>query len=177
CIVRQDGAKVHLNDDHPLLIAGRLAQEDFCILERRRGRYVLTAAVLCFPASWTLSEKMGRSIAGLHAPVEAFEAQLDKRIKRIFEALLPDTILMRGNALIYTDPDLHQPRSEGTVRSVDPSAPRWVRMERQTLRRLPRSEAVVFGIHTSLVPAETLPTDAFNALAVLKPELRIGVSA
>ena len=32
-----------------LKLVGSLVQEDFCILQKERGQYLLTAAVLCFP--------------------------------------------------------------------------------------------------------------------------------
>lgn len=174
---RPDSVGVDLTEDHPLVIAGRLVQEDFCLLDRRNGTHVLTAGLVCFPTSWTLSEKIGRSLTSLHGPVDAFDNRLALRLERIFHMLQPGTVLMRGNTLIYTDPDLHQPRRENEARPIEADLPRWVRVERQTLRRLPQSEAIVFGIHTSLVPAETLPDKAFKALAKLKPELTLGVSA
>jgi hypothetical protein len=46
-----------------------------------------------------------------------------------------------------------------------------VRVERQTLRRLPRTGAIVFAIHTYLVRAGSLDPDRFAALAALGPEL------
>lgn len=54
-----DGRKVSLSAD-PLVTLGQLIQEDICILQKPNGseEHILTAANLCFPASWTLREKL-----------------------------------------------------------------------------------------------------------------------
>lgn len=159
-ITRPDGVTVALAGGHPMAVAGRLAQEDFCILERRGEEHVLTAAVLCFPASWTLAEKAGRPLLGIHAPVESYDADIARRVQRLFDAIRPGQVLMRANALLYADADLHQPR-----RAVDrrprpaPGAPAFMRSERQCLVRLPRTGAVVFSIHTYVLRYEDLTVD------------------
>lgn len=148
-ITRPDGITVALEGDHPMAVAGRLVQEDLCILERRGQEHVLTAAVLCFPASWTLAEKVGRPLPGIHEPVESYDNDIGKRVQRLFDAIRPGQVLMRANALLYADPGLHQPRREGERRPRPAAgAPAFMRSERQCLVRLPRTGAVVFSIHT-----------------------------
>ena len=48
----------------PMIAAARLAQEDFLILDPTETGHVLVSAVLCFPASWSLHQKIGRNMAG-----------------------------------------------------------------------------------------------------------------
>ena len=57
---------------HPLDRAGRLVQEDLCLLLATDGRYRLEAASLCFPSHWRLSEKLGRSVGAIHGPVHHY---------------------------------------------------------------------------------------------------------
>ena len=149
---------------HPMAVLGRLAQEDFCILEKRGTEHVLTAAVLCFPASWTLAEKLGRPLGRIHAPVAAYVADVARRVERLFDALHPDRPLWRANALLCDDPTLHRPRREAGPRRAM-GTPRYVRSERQCLLRLPRTGAVVFSIHTSVVRLEDLTPEQAGALA------------
>lgn len=52
-----DGFKVETSVDDPLMSLGQTVQEDICLLQKQNQEHVLTAAVLCFPASWTLLEK------------------------------------------------------------------------------------------------------------------------
>ena len=159
-ITRPDGVSVALDGDHPMAIAGRLAQEDFCVLERRGEEHVLTAAVLCFPASWTLAEKAGRPLLGIHEPVESYDADIARRVQRLFDAIRPGQVLMRANALLYADAELHQPRHAGARRPrLAAGAPAYMRSERQCLVRLPRTGAVVFSIHTFVLRYEDLTAD------------------
>ena len=53
----------------PLELAGRLVQEDLCLLQPGDPGYRLVAAVLCFPAHWRLADKLGRPLAAIHEPV------------------------------------------------------------------------------------------------------------
>ena len=64
--LRPDGVTVLLDPAQPLMTLGRLVQEDLCLMERQGDEHVLTGAVLCFPASWSLAEKIGRPLTGIH---------------------------------------------------------------------------------------------------------------
>ena len=169
---RPDGVIINVCSDHPLVIAGRLTQMDLCVLAAIDGTYCLVGAVLCFPSSWTLSQKIGRSLASIHIPVDEYDAAIDRSVNRMLGVVSVGRPLWRANNLIYTDPDLHQPRAEGVAKPIHPTAPRYVRVERQSFVRLPRSGAVVFAIHSSIVPASNLSQKSFAALAQVKPYLQ-----
>ncbi len=155
-ICRPDGVKVDLAaDENPVVTAARLAQEDFLILEQTPDGHVLTSAVLCFPASWTLGQKIGRNMMGIHQPVERYDENIAKRVNRVMDVLQQGKAVWRANVLCYNDPELHQPRLEHERRPFDPAGPVYVRVERQALKRLTPT-ATVFSIHTYLVPIETL---------------------
>ena len=160
---RPDGVEVPLDRDQPLQTLGRLVQEDLCLMERAGDEHLLTGAVLCFPASWSLAEKIGRSLTGIHGPVPSYDPGIARRVQRMFDAIRVEQPLWRANALVYVDPTLHQPRSEADPRT-DRRGGGYVRSERQCFVRLPQSRAVVFTIHTYVVRMETLPQDARAAL-------------
>ncbi len=157
CVRRPDGVSVETGDDAPVVDAARLVQEDLLILEER-DEYALTAGVLCFPASWTLDEKFRRGLVGIHGPVDEYDADMARRVGRMFMAIRPEQPLWRANFLRYDDPDLHQPRREGDARRLSGNG-EYVRVERQTLLKLPTSGAVVFGIHTYVVRLGDLDAD------------------
>ena len=142
----------------PLDLAGRLVQEDFCLLQRESDRYILTAAVLCFPAHWYLSEKIGRPLIEIHAPVPGFAEQLGNPVERLFDRLDVEKPVQRLNwSLVDTDrlflPPSH--REEPIAIGADAiGAELRLRVERQTLRRLPDTKAVVFGIRTYVTPLD-----------------------
>jgi hypothetical protein len=147
-----DGRRVRVNYDDPMGCMGQIAQNDFAIMEKRGDEHVLTAAVLCFPASWLLAEKFMRGLIGIHDPVDPYDDQVAKRVQRLFDGIQVDRPLWRFNALRYADPALFQPRSMYARRpGEERHAARYLRSERQTLIRLPKTHAVVFGIHTFVV--------------------------
>jgi hypothetical protein len=164
CVICPDGRQVLLDHSDPLLTAAKLVQEDLVIMEQTGDEHVLTGAVLCFPASWSLAEKFGRGLFQIHEPVAPYNADIGKRVQRIFDFIKPTHPMWRANYLVYSDPTLHQPRREDNRRAVDPDAQVWVRVERQCLVRLAVTQAVVFSIHTYVVPIETLSNEERSEL-------------
>jgi hypothetical protein len=162
-MVRPDGVAMDLHSDHPLLVAGRLVQEDLILLAPSGEGHVLAAGLVCFPASWTLAQKIGRPLPAIHIPVARYDKQLADRTERIIANLRIGEPVWRANVLAYTDPNLHHPLREGEQRFIDPEKPLLVRVERQTLLRLSR-DSVVFAIHTALVPFDTLGAEEASAL-------------
>jgi hypothetical protein len=161
--VRPDGVTVPLNPAMPMLTVGRLVQEDLCLMQKQGDEHVLTAAALCFPASWWLPEKLGRPLMGIHVPVPDYTDDIARRVQRLFDAIRVEQPLWRANALVYRDPTLHQPRQEKDPRT-DRRGGSYVRSERQVLRRLPETGAVVFSIHTYVVRIETLTPEELAGL-------------
>ena len=170
-IQRADGVRVDVSADTALVTAARLTQTDLCILQDADEEHILAAGVLCFPSSWTLAQKIGRSLASIHSSVDDYDERVATSVQRMFKAIRIEQPLWRANFLIYTDAQLHQPRAEGIAKPMDKDAPPYVRVERQSFRRLPKSLAVVFGIHTSVVSATTLSKDEYEVLRRFKPEL------
>ncbi len=162
-VQRPDGVVVSLDRKQPLKTLGRLVQEDLCLMEKIGQEHVLTGAVLCFPASWSLQEKLGQPMIGIHRTVTHYTDDLAKRVQRLFDMIRPDQALWRMNALVYEDPTLHQPKLEASPRTNRRGGD-YVRSERQTLVRLPITQAVLFAIHTYVVKVEDLEPDAKNAL-------------
>lgn len=165
-VIRPDGVEVTLDPQNPLMTLGRLVQEDLCIMEHDGSETVLNAAALCFPASWTLAQKIGKPMLAIHVPVPEYNDRVAKGVQRLFDAIRPEQMLWRMNYLTYDDPELHQPRLEGESRPR-PKDHVFVRCERQVLRRLPVTRAVVFSIHTYVVKADSLTPDEQERLFAL----------
>jgi hypothetical protein len=148
-VLRPDGVDVLIDRADPMGTLGLLVQEDLCLMERRGDEHVLTAAVLCFPASWRLADKIGRPLTAIHVPVPEYDAGLARRVQRLFDGVQVGRPLWRFNALHYADPALHQPCSR--VRPTEDADHRYLRSERQCVLRLPETRACVFSIHTYVV--------------------------
>lgn len=155
-VVCPDGGRVALGD--PLETLARLLQEDLCILQKIGDEHVLTAAVLCFPASWRLDEKFMRPLTDIHVPVASYDADLARRVQRLFDGVRPGRPLWRFNRLWYHDAALFQPRSIHARRVVPPKEQAaFFRSERQCILRLPNSDAVLFSIHTFVLHRTDVP--------------------
>jgi len=150
-MTRPDGVRVPLTPARPLATLGRLVQEDLCLMLPGPQGHRLMAAILCFPASWTLAEKIGKALLAVHRPVAEYDADLTRRVQRLFDAIRPEAPLERGNLLAYARPDLFQPKREADPRSGIAAGAPYLRAERQCLLRLPETGAVVFSIHTYVV--------------------------
>ena len=101
---RPDGVRVPLDRADPMATLGHLVQEDLCLMEKRGQQHVLTAAVLCFPASWRLADKIGRPLTAIHAPVAEYDDALARRVQRLFDGVQPGRPLWRFNALAMPIP-------------------------------------------------------------------------
>jgi len=146
------------------------------------SRYLLEAASLCFPSHWRLVDKMGRSVAAIHAPVPHYADELAARVDTFFDRLRPERPVVRRNLSIHSHDELFRPEPHESPSSFAPGVSGldqvWLRSERQTLMRLARTDAVLFTIKTQQCPAAVLtqrPTVAralATKLAALEPELR-----
>ncbi|MFB2530844.1 DUF3445 domain-containing protein [Paracoccus sp. p4-l81] len=159
-ITRPDGASVTLDPAQPLRSLGQLCAEDFCLMQPGgAGEHVLTGAILCFPAGWTLAEKMARPMMAIHRPVASYTPDIGARVQRLLDGVRPGIGLMRGTAH-HSNAPLHNPRTEAQGRAPEGPLP-FIRVERQCLFRLPQTGAVVFSIHTSVIdPADLTPDQA-----------------
>lgn len=148
-----DGCEVSLDFTDPLGTLAQLVQEDFCILQKQGDEHVLTGALLCFPASWTLAEKFMRPLVRIHKPVAEYDTNIAKRVQRLFDGVRVGRPVWRFNALHYADAELFHPRTEDAPRADDHEEQRYLRSEKQIIMRLPKTNAVVFAIHTFIVKA------------------------
>ena len=147
---RPDGVAVPL-DDPSLATLGRLVQCDLLLLEKRRDEHVLVAGVLCFPANWSLAQKIGRPLRRIHAPVDRYDDALARRVQRLFDRARAGVPMWRANVLPHDDAVLFHPRPEWSPQRAADRPPPFLRSERQTVLRLPRTGAILFAVHTTVV--------------------------
>jgi hypothetical protein len=149
------GRTVALDAAEPLRIAARLVQEDLILMRRGAAGWRLAAGSLSFPSSWRLREKFGHPIHEIHAPVPGFGdgSRNAELIARMFDNLKPAIGVIRWNWSIYPEPDLYHPASgEGGLRFAAGLENAFLRVERQTLRKLPVSGDILFTIRIYVDP-------------------------
>ena len=152
--LRPAGQTVNIEDpsEPPLLRAGMLVEDDLAILMKKDDGWFLAAGFIAFPSSWSLAEKAGKPMDVVHADVPGFEAgtRNGKLVTRIFDNLKPERPAERFNWSFKGSPALAMPVSkhaaEDPFRPVYPIGANFMRVERQTLRKLPQTGAIAFTI-------------------------------
>lgn len=160
----------------PLDLAGRLVQDDLLLMQPSLKGYILTAASLCFPSRWRLQDKLGHPLVQIHAPVPGYQDKLKHPVDNFFDRLRVEHPAWRLNWSIVDTPELFLPeatRKNGDTRLDANNAGEnlWIRMERQTLRRLKVSGDILFTVRTYVHPLNVLqdkPAIAFNLAATIK---------
>ncbi|MEM7328286.1 MAG: heme-dependent oxidative N-demethylase subunit alpha family protein [Pseudomonadota bacterium] len=139
--------------------AASIVSDDLCLLtEHHPGDWRLAGGVLCAPTYWTLPERIGLDLAGLHGPVPGGDNQTAPRVSRIFSGLKPNVVLERFNWTVQTSDKRYTPDRPGIAgkRLTD----LHLRVERQTIRKLPGTRAVLFTIRVSVDPLLPILQDA-----------------
>ncbi|WP_217572362.1 DUF3445 domain-containing protein [Mesorhizobium sp. GbtcB19] len=152
----------------PLARASLLVQEDLILMRRDERGWRLAAGSLCFPSSWSLQEKFGKPLQQIHQPVPGFGpgTRPAELINRMFDGLQGQAV-ERFNWSIQADDRLYHPLSN--VERIDRATNRpsrfpdgdinahaFIRVERQTLRKLPASRDILFTIRIHLDPLKVL---------------------
>lgn len=151
-------------EEDPLFKCGRLTQEDWCVMEwsEEHQAYCLTAGIVYFPMRWSLQEKWNLPMLSIHQPVNGFTKHLKALVYNLFKTMSPDAPVYRGNWAVFNDlegpldlytPTGHEDRNAamGGVRSYESEKTGRVltfRCEYQTLRKLEKSQAIIFSIRT-----------------------------
>jgi len=155
----------------PLFAASRLVSDDLVLMEMREGAWTNTALCLCSPTFFSAHEAIGKSLFGLHRPVPGGDPGLGGRISRVFSLLRDELVLERFNWTVqwsdarYT-PDATPLRAAATAAALDAARDALhVRVERQTIRRLPQTGAVLFTIRIRLYRLADLLADQALASA------------
>ncbi len=144
----------------PLLMAALLVQEDLVLLRKSHEGWRIVAASVCFPSSWALREKIGKVMHDVHAPVPGFQkgTRNAMMIERVFDNLQVEVPVERFNWSVYNDDELyHDDRSGEHFPDHGAQAPDYfIRVEHQTLRKLPISGDILFTIRIHIDPIELL---------------------
>lgn len=149
----------------PLQAAARRVPDDLVLMEKRDGAWRVGALSLCAPTFFTAHEVLGRSLAEIHHPVNGFTERFLTRVERIFEGLRPGLILERRNWSVVNSSETFTPDPapiRARIGQIDPAragAEIFVRVERQTLRRLPNTGGALFTIRVWLHPLDALASD------------------
>jgi hypothetical protein len=146
----------------PIHRAARLVQEDLVIMRKGETNWYLAAASVSFPSAWNLREKFLRPMHEIHRPVPGFAGGTRNAamIERMFDNLKPGVPVIRWNWSFYGDDKLFHPASDHGMKrrfgdGIEPTNIN-LRLERQTLQKLPVSGAILFTIRIYIDPIEVM---------------------
>ncbi|WP_260923001.1 heme-dependent oxidative N-demethylase family protein [Novosphingobium sp. 9] len=153
---------------------GRAHWEDFCLLvqDRRGEPYRLVAGALAFPTDWHLPEKLGLPMGAVHAPIHGYAGQLERGVDRFMDGLKEGQIFGRANVFVQPSPALRYlpgalaGAGYSHITPDNAGETLWIRSERQSLRRLPESGAIVFAIGIYRTRLDALSDAAVERLAL-----------
>ena len=150
----------------PLETAALLVQEDLIIMMPRNKEYFLSAASLCSPSNWSLNNKFNKSLLDLHEHVPSYKSSIGDKVNHLFTKLPENKIFQRFNWSIYESPDLFQPAKNKKVIKRSKSINKrnagdklFVRVERQTIKRLTLTKSIVFTVRIHVTPLYQLKQD------------------
>lgn len=150
--------KEELDPEHAMEELALWTQEDWCLLDTDTS---LKAASVCFPSRWDLREKMGKKSDAIHEHVPHFST-IAQPAQNFLDRLTVEKPMWRLNWTIHDSDQLFcpgpMPPKDG-IHSGNVLERTYLRMERQTLSRLPKSKAVAFSIRTHLYPLLEVATE------------------
>ncbi len=170
----------------PFEYIARQAQGDFCLLDQRNNNLYMDGGMVTSQADWSLDFDLGMSFVEWHGPVPlAHEAGIFDRALRFLLALQQNKPVRRLNWTMTVNPRLDTSpetypqwgpdRASLTMENIGRKL--FLRVELQTLFRLPRSNGVLFGVRCYLISLEDIvrvpnwARRAHRVLRTLPPEL------
>jgi len=140
----------------PLDWVGRQIQEDLILLNKES---ILVAGQLCFPSGWSLEEKINRHFLDIHGPLPTLLNPMIQTAGNFIERIPINKTIIRNNwgFRVSNQLDLSSKHSPAyriqleAASKLDPTTIGervYLRVEHQTLSRLPISGCILFTIHT-----------------------------
>ena len=178
------GQTLDLDDasSEPLLQLSYLIEEDFMLLDEVGGTPRITAASNAYSTSGRLAASVGNDVAWAHVPVPRLTQKLGGRINQVLGSIHADILVERFNwqltpmaTVFFPHDDPHAANAAAMQAIVetlrhDPASAGdllWIRVERQTLSRLPESNAVAFSLHTYSDPLSSVQSEVESVRAIL----------
>ncbi|CAF1943592.1 unnamed protein product [Rotaria magnacalcarata] len=163
--IKATGEVYRIHSDDPLKYAALLIQDDLAlVIEGVDGQHYLIAGAIPLPGFWRLEDKFNMSLTEIHTTgnVPQFREKLQEGMERFFQKMTSVKAFVRYNYSIQTDGELTWSSSIGSeetfgrgrkdARSNPCIENIHFRSERQALRRLPRSGAILFTVRTYFLP-------------------------
>ncbi|KAK2600117.1 hypothetical protein QQS21_005132 [Conoideocrella luteorostrata] len=164
--------------DHDTMLRnlGENIEEDFYFMcPDDKGDLCLEGWIACFPGGFLTTSRKGMSMRAIHQPVPGYEQRISKGADKTLARLRGWEFIERFNWSLQTDgpslfrvdgnnyyPELGQtiPQTEDDVQ-IDQC---YLRVEHQTLVRLPKSQAVIFCVRSYMTTLQEIKEEGNGPL-------------
>ncbi|TVY73464.1 hypothetical protein LSUE1_G005445 [Lachnellula suecica] len=161
---------------HPLHVLLNNVPEDFGIVLRNEkdGMYYFRAGVICSSLGWNVGTKIGMGLQEIHKPIPDYKEKMSFSMDRYFSKMPTSAPIQRGSWGIEAGAPLFMPpgdpheklreiqRSDLTIEECN------LRVDWQTLRRLPLSGGVVFNFTALFTPVQEFRDEPYIPALLLK---------
>ena len=134
-------------------------EPDLLLLRRdASGQFRLVAGAVCFPSAWDLREKVGKTVDAIHAGVPTLNDTLGARIRAFLDRLPAGQTFERDNwgLAAHGQRNAHPERALPRLTADATLDTTWLRLEHQAFRALPASGGLLFAIHLTVHPLESV---------------------
>ena len=171
------GKEFQIRSMPPLEMLLENVSEDFAITLKNQetGEYEFRAGIICSSLGWNVASKIGKSLKQIHEPIPDYKEKMSMSMDRLalfphpvypdcadlhryFSKMLTNTPIQRGSwGLEYLQP-LYMPPNDSHAEHRNWQNPDlklediFIRVDWQTLRRLPLSGAIVFNFKALFTP-------------------------
>jgi hypothetical protein len=174
-LVTNESWDVSRPGENPLVVCGQLVQEDLVLAHRdsHSGSYKLVGGSVAFPSNWSLSQHLGKTVWSIHQAVP----ELNERIGAVVDGFLakfpPDKPMTRVNFLVHDTPlkpqfpELREEWKTDASPVYDPATigkQLFLRNERETFRKLPQTEDILFSLRTYITRFSDLTSEQAGKL-------------
>lgn len=161
---------------HPLVFLLENVPEDFLITleDPDTGLYTLRAAVSTSAVGWNISQKIGKPLHDIHGPVPDYKEKMAFSMDRYFSKMPCNKPIQRGSWGLEIGEPLYLQTDESDWSHRQHQNPNlslsdiYMRVDWQTLRRLPKSRAIVFNFKALFTPVTDFRNEPFIPKLLLK---------
>ncbi|KAJ8119574.1 hypothetical protein ONZ43_g3502 [Nemania bipapillata] len=169
------GVRANIREKHPLLILLDHIPEDFAITLRDpdTGYYVFRAGIICSALGWNVASKIGLKLHEIHQPIPDYH-KMQFSMDRFFSKMPTNKPIQRGSWGLEVDQPLYMPPGdphEAYRDFQDANLTRsrlHLRVDWQTLRRMPLSGGIVFNFKALFTPIEAFRDEPYVPSLILQ---------
>lgn len=170
------GTITDIKSMHPLHVLLRNVPEDFAIVLRNEndGMYYFRAGVICSSLGWNVGTKIGMQLKEIHKPIPDYKEKMAFSMDRYFSKMPTNMPIQRGSWGLEVGTPLFMPpgHPHEKLRDIQKADLKieecHLRVDWQTLRRLPLSGAIVFNFKALFTPLPEFRDEVYIPSLVLK---------